>query len=152
MLSLLGILIRANYKAVLCVTGTFEYAVVLLMPCWYLLPFCCWRNLWTSFCLHLHNHFYFWLMVRFFFLLDQVRLAQLFKAEGLMPTTRDPERFSFWVCIYIRFLVQWLGLNLIPISCGWCNTWMQLATLTNRRPSERLDLLRIRDTNEVPVL
>lgn len=26
---------------------------------------------------------------------------------------------------------------------------MQLATLTNRRPSERLDLLRIRDTKEV---
>ncbi|KAM7480055.1 hypothetical protein LguiA_028268 [Lonicera macranthoides] len=50
---------------------------------------------------------------------DQVRLAQLFKAEGLMPTTQDPERFSFW-----------------------------LATLTNRRPSERLNLLRIRDTNE----
>lgn len=26
---------------------------------------------------------------------------------------------------------------------------MQLATLTNRRPSERLDLLRLRDTKEV---
>ncbi|KAK6123199.1 hypothetical protein DH2020_043056 [Rehmannia glutinosa] len=50
---------------------------------------------------------------------DRVRLAELFKAEGLMPPTRDPERFSFW-----------------------------LATLTNRRPSERLDLLRIRDTKE----
>ncbi|XP_011072801.1 LON peptidase N-terminal domain and RING finger protein 1 isoform X1 [Sesamum indicum] len=50
---------------------------------------------------------------------DRIRLAELFKAEGMMPTTRDPERFSFW-----------------------------LATLTNRRPSERLDLLRIRDTKE----
>ncbi|KAI3454705.1 hypothetical protein Pfo_011368 [Paulownia fortunei] len=50
---------------------------------------------------------------------DRIRLAELFKAEGLMPPTRDPERFSFW-----------------------------LATLTNRRPSERLDLLRIRDTKE----
>ncbi|KAH6797311.1 zinc finger RING family protein [Perilla frutescens var. hirtella] len=50
---------------------------------------------------------------------DRVRLAELFKAEGLMPPTRDPERFSFW-----------------------------LATLTNRRPSERLDLLRLRDTPE----
>ncbi|XP_073048532.1 uncharacterized protein [Primulina eburnea] len=50
---------------------------------------------------------------------DRIRLAELFKAEGLMPSTQDPERFSFW-----------------------------LATLTNRRPSERLELLRIRDTKE----
>ncbi|KAI3463933.1 hypothetical protein Pfo_020596 [Paulownia fortunei] len=50
---------------------------------------------------------------------DRIRLAELFKAEGLMPPTQDPERFSFW-----------------------------LATLTNRRPSERLDLLRLRDTKE----
>ncbi|KAG6386077.1 hypothetical protein SASPL_154963 [Salvia splendens] len=50
---------------------------------------------------------------------DGIRLAELFKAEGLMPSTRDPERFSFW-----------------------------LATLTNRRPSERLELLRLRDTRE----
>lgn len=50
---------------------------------------------------------------------DRIRLAELFKAEGLMPSTWDPERFSFW-----------------------------LATLTNRRPSERLDLLRLRDTKE----
>ncbi|XP_051115768.1 uncharacterized protein LOC127240940 isoform X2 [Andrographis paniculata] len=50
---------------------------------------------------------------------DRIRLAELFKAEGLMPSIRDPERFSFW-----------------------------LATLTNRRPSERLDLLRMRDTKE----
>ncbi|KAL1566343.1 LON peptidase N-terminal domain and RING finger protein 1 isoform X3 [Salvia divinorum] len=50
---------------------------------------------------------------------DRIRLAELFKAEGLMPSTRDPERFSFW-----------------------------LATLTNRRPSERLELLRLRDTRE----
>lgn len=51
---------------------------------------------------------------------DQMRLSQLFKAEGLMPSTRDPERFSFW-----------------------------LTTLTNRRPVERLNVLRMRDTNEV---
>ncbi|KAM7471436.1 hypothetical protein LguiA_009619 [Lonicera macranthoides] len=50
---------------------------------------------------------------------DQARLAQLFKAEGLMPTTQDPERFSFW-----------------------------LVTLTNRRPPEKLALLRLRDTKE----
>ncbi|KAL6559523.1 hypothetical protein OROGR_004640 [Orobanche gracilis] len=50
---------------------------------------------------------------------DRVKLAELFKAEGLMPPTRDPERFSFW-----------------------------LATLSNRRPAERLDLLRMRDTKE----
>ncbi|XP_042012836.1 LON peptidase N-terminal domain and RING finger protein 1-like isoform X2 [Salvia splendens] len=51
----------------------------------------------------------------------RIRLAELFKAEGLMPPTptRDPERFSFW-----------------------------LATLTNRRPSERLELLRLSDTRE----
>jgi Lon protease-like protein len=50
---------------------------------------------------------------------DQERLQQLYKAEGLMPTTQDFERFSFW-----------------------------LATLTNRRASERLSLLRITDTRE----
>ncbi|KAL1541645.1 LON peptidase N-terminal domain and RING finger protein 1-like isoform X2 [Salvia divinorum] len=50
---------------------------------------------------------------------DRIRLAELFKAEGLMPPTSDPERFSFW-----------------------------LATLTNRRPSDRLELLRLRDTRE----
>ncbi|KAG9154762.1 hypothetical protein Leryth_014260 [Lithospermum erythrorhizon] len=50
---------------------------------------------------------------------DRARLVELFKAEGLMPSTQDPERFSFW-----------------------------LATLTNRRPSERLELLSIRDTSE----
>ncbi|CAL5441788.1 unnamed protein product [Camellia sinensis] len=50
---------------------------------------------------------------------DRNRLLELDKAESMMPTTRDPERYSFW-----------------------------LATLTNRRPSERLQLLRMRDTNE----
>ncbi|CAI9112044.1 OLC1v1012415C2 [Oldenlandia corymbosa var. corymbosa] len=50
---------------------------------------------------------------------DRLRLAELFKIEGLIPSTQDPERFSFW-----------------------------LATLTNRRPSERLELLRLRDTKE----
>ncbi|KAL6497364.1 hypothetical protein OROGR_029293 [Orobanche gracilis] len=50
---------------------------------------------------------------------DRVKLAELFKAEVLMPPTSDPERFSFW-----------------------------LATLSNRRPAERLDFLRMRDTKE----
>ncbi|KAL3637953.1 hypothetical protein CASFOL_018401 [Castilleja foliolosa] len=50
---------------------------------------------------------------------DEVKLAKLFKAQGLMPSTRNPECFSFW-----------------------------LATLTNRRPSDKLDLLRMRDTKE----
>ncbi|KAI3825641.1 hypothetical protein L1987_07165 [Smallanthus sonchifolius] len=48
---------------------------------------------------------------------DQMRLTELHKAEGLMPSTTDLESFSFW-----------------------------LTTLTHRRPQERLDLLRIRDT------
>ncbi|XP_071701755.1 uncharacterized protein [Rutidosis leptorrhynchoides] len=48
---------------------------------------------------------------------DQMRLAELQKAEALMPSTRDLENFSFW-----------------------------LATLTHQRPQERLDLLRTRDT------
>ncbi|OIV98263.1 hypothetical protein TanjilG_09897 [Lupinus angustifolius] len=51
--------------------------------------------------------------------LDQRRLERLVSVEAMMPSPRDPERFSFW-----------------------------LATLSNRRPSERLDLLRIRDTTE----
>ncbi|KAI5410134.1 hypothetical protein KIW84_055571, partial [Lathyrus oleraceus] len=50
---------------------------------------------------------------------DQRRLEKFVNVEGMIPPLRDPERFSFW-----------------------------LATLSNRRPSERLDLLRIRDTKE----
>lgn len=50
---------------------------------------------------------------------DQARLTELHRAEGLMPSTSDPESFSFW-----------------------------LATLTNQRPQERLALLRLRDTKE----
>ncbi|CAN4088424.1 unnamed protein product [Withania somnifera] len=47
------------------------------------------------------------------------RRAELFKAEGLMPSPQDPERLSFW-----------------------------LNTLTSRRPSEKLDLLQMTDTHE----
>ncbi|CAL5201856.1 unnamed protein product [Lathyrus oleraceus] len=50
---------------------------------------------------------------------DQRRLEKFVNVEGMIPPLRDPECFSFW-----------------------------LATLSNRRPSERLDLLRIRDTKE----
>ncbi|KAL2340735.1 hypothetical protein Fmac_008675 [Flemingia macrophylla] len=51
--------------------------------------------------------------------LDQRKLERLASVEAMMPSLKDPERFSFW-----------------------------LTTLSNRRPSERLDLLRIRDTTE----
>ncbi|KAK6920919.1 Tetratricopeptide repeat [Dillenia turbinata] len=51
---------------------------------------------------------------------DRRRLAELLNAEALMPSSQDPERFSFWLC-----------------------------TLSDRRPQERLDLLQIRDTKEV---
>lgn len=50
---------------------------------------------------------------------DRRRLEKLLNVEVMMPTSQDPERFSFW-----------------------------LATLSDRRPSERLDLLCIRDTRE----
>lgn len=50
---------------------------------------------------------------------DQRRLERLLNVEVMMPPLQDPERFSFW-----------------------------LATLSNRRPSEKLDLLRLRDTQE----
>ncbi|RDX98386.1 hypothetical protein CR513_18703, partial [Mucuna pruriens] len=50
---------------------------------------------------------------------DQRKLERLASVEVMMPSLKDPERFSFW-----------------------------LATLSNRRPPERLDLLRIRDTTE----
>ncbi|XP_004500017.1 uncharacterized protein [Cicer arietinum] len=50
---------------------------------------------------------------------DQRRFDKLVTVEGMIPSLRDPERFSFW-----------------------------LTTISNRRPSERLDLLRIRDTKE----
>ncbi|KAK0586538.1 hypothetical protein LWI29_008616 [Acer saccharum] len=50
---------------------------------------------------------------------DRRRLEKLLNVEVMMPTSQDPEHFSFW-----------------------------LATLSERRPSERLELLRIRDTRE----
>ncbi|KAG5032184.1 hypothetical protein JHK85_016166 [Glycine max] len=50
---------------------------------------------------------------------DPRKLERLASVEVMMPSPKDPERFSFW-----------------------------LATLSNRRPAERLDLLRIRDTAE----
>ncbi|XP_044483988.1 LOW QUALITY PROTEIN: LON peptidase N-terminal domain and RING finger protein 3-like [Mangifera indica] len=50
---------------------------------------------------------------------DRRRLEKLLNIEVMMPSPQDPERFSFW-----------------------------LATLTDRRPLERLELLCIRDTNE----
>ncbi|XP_023924977.2 uncharacterized protein LOC112036407 [Quercus suber] len=50
---------------------------------------------------------------------DPRRLEKLLNVEAMKPTPQDPERFSFW-----------------------------LATLSNRRPNERLELLRIRDTRE----
>ncbi|XP_052732984.1 uncharacterized protein LOC108331747 isoform X2 [Vigna angularis] len=50
---------------------------------------------------------------------DQRKLERLASIEVMMPSLKDPERFSFWLC-----------------------------TLSNRRPADRLDLLRIRDTTE----
>lgn len=50
---------------------------------------------------------------------DRRRLEKLLNVEVMMPPSQDPERLSFW-----------------------------LATLSDRRPSERLELLRIRDTRE----
>ncbi|KFK44019.1 hypothetical protein AALP_AA1G204500 [Arabis alpina] len=50
---------------------------------------------------------------------DRRRLEVLLNVESMIPTPQDPERFSFW-----------------------------LATLTDRRPSERLELLRLQDTGE----
>ncbi|CAL2244046.1 unnamed protein product [Prunus armeniaca] len=47
------------------------------------------------------------------------RLERLLGVELLMPSLQDPEHFCFW-----------------------------LASLSNRRPHERLDLLRLRDTRE----
>ncbi|VVA36208.1 PREDICTED: LON peptidase N-terminal domain and [Prunus dulcis] len=50
---------------------------------------------------------------------DRRRLERLLGMEAMMPSVQDPECFSFW-----------------------------LASLSNRRPNERLDLLRLRDTRE----
>ncbi|KAL9272140.1 LON peptidase N-terminal domain and RING finger protein 3-like protein [Drosera capensis] len=50
---------------------------------------------------------------------DRRRLVEILNAEAMMPSPEDPERFSFW-----------------------------LTTLSKRRPSERLELLRLRDTKE----
>ncbi|KAG6587559.1 LON peptidase N-terminal domain and RING finger protein 3, partial [Cucurbita argyrosperma subsp. sororia] len=50
---------------------------------------------------------------------DHSKHDRLLNVEAMMPSSRDPERFSFW-----------------------------LATLSNRRPLERLELLRMTDTRE----
>ncbi|GLT43537.1 hypothetical protein SLA2020_174790 [Shorea laevis] len=50
---------------------------------------------------------------------DRRKLEKYLNLEVMMPSCRDPELFSFW-----------------------------LATLSDRRPFERLELLRIRDTGE----
>ncbi|KAM6569544.1 hypothetical protein CsatB_017529 [Cannabis sativa] len=50
---------------------------------------------------------------------DQRKLEQIHNLETMMPTVQDPEGFSFW-----------------------------LVTLSNLRPQERLELLRMRDTKE----
>lgn len=50
---------------------------------------------------------------------DRRRLAELLNVESMMPSPDDPERFSFW-----------------------------LTTISKRRPAERLELLRLRDTKE----
>lgn len=50
---------------------------------------------------------------------DPIKRDRLLNVEAMMPSSRDPERFSFW-----------------------------LATLSNRRPLERLELLRMTDTRE----
>ncbi|GAV71544.1 LON domain-containing protein/TPR_11 domain-containing protein/zf-C3HC4_2 domain-containing protein [Cephalotus follicularis] len=50
---------------------------------------------------------------------DRRKLEKLLNVEAVMPTRKDPELFSFW-----------------------------LATLSERTPLERLELLRLRDTKE----
>ncbi|KAL9239504.1 hypothetical protein vseg_013818 [Gypsophila vaccaria] len=50
---------------------------------------------------------------------DRRRLTQILNVEAMMPSANDPERFSFW-----------------------------LITLTRRRPLERLEFLRLKDTKE----
>jgi hypothetical protein len=81
---------------------------------------------------------------------DRRRLEKFLNVEAMMPMPLDPERFSFWVCL--TYFINTYGV------CPWfhCSFWfsfsMQLATLTDRRPCERLDLLRMRDTTEVQYL
>ncbi|EPS67063.1 hypothetical protein M569_07714, partial [Genlisea aurea] len=50
---------------------------------------------------------------------DRATIEELYNVEGMMPTTEDPERFSFW-----------------------------LASLSNLTTSERLELLRMTSTEE----
>jgi hypothetical protein len=81
---------------------------------------------------------------------DRRRLEKFLNVEAMMPMPLDPERFSFWVCL--TYFINTYGV------CPWfhCSFWfsfsMQLATLTDRRPSERLELLRTRDTTKVQYL
>ena len=66
-----------------------------------------------------------------------------------MPGPQDPEKFSFWVCSMLVFaeflmmaylLMQYFILLLLSL---------QLVNLISLRPSDRLDMLRLRDTREV---
>lgn len=91
----------------------------------------------------------------------------LHTAEVMMPSANDPERFSFWV---IYSLTIHLSIHSFPVITR-TNLWiteelqsrsfnisddevclLQLATLMDRRPLEKLQLLKLRDTREVMLL
>lgn len=39
-------------------------------------------------------------------LADRARSVELLKIEAAMPSTKDPERFSFWVCFSVCILID----------------------------------------------
>lgn len=68
---------------------------------------------------------------------DQARLAQLFKAEGLMPTTQDPERFSFWVCIFLLNNSVYNLVNLIFLQARTDVVYLGAACYSNKQETSR---------------
>lgn len=67
----------------------------------------------------------------------------------MIPTPQDPERFSFWVMLFISKTHNYCHIFTCVKLLLNDFSWPQLATLTDRRPSERLELLRLQDTEEV---
>ena len=66
-----------------------------------------------------------------------------------MPGPQDPEKFSFWVRSMLVFAEFVMMAYLLMQYFILFLSSLQLVNLISLRPSDRLDMLRLRDTREV---
>ena len=65
-----------------------------------------------------------------------------------MPGPQDPEKFSFWVRSMLVAEFVMMAYLLMQYFILFLSS-LQLVNLISLRPSDRLDMLRLRDTREV---